>query len=462
MRSPAQSLRSLACGTLLFMLMLGGCPLQTFTADPNSTSTGDAIDSNSDGAAAGDNTIDNVFPAANAGQDRKVLRGADVTLTGSASDADGDPLTLLWEQTGGASVALSGAVTETLSFTAPDSLGDLTFALTATDDHGNADTDSVVVSVIAAPAFLYVANNDNGRVTSHSTSDLDGEIVPATSLEPGAATSLFQVRSILVTPDGMLFASRQNGGIVAYDDALSADETIAASRVIDGNATLLEAPIALAYDPAADTLYVGNADADSGVLAFSNATATSFDGDVAPARVFAPSDRFPHSGSIRMTIDALWIDADGGLYASDTSGLNVNSSRILYWREPGSASGETPADREITSSAFGNIEDIFVDESGMLYVVDGSNQIHVFKDAAALDGDETPDVTITIDGTPTPQFHGIAIDSDGVGYVSDRENDAIYALVGIAGLNGSGTPDTTLEGFDTRLGGPRQLWIYQP
>ena len=431
-----------------------GDPNAMVGSDPNTT--GDMTGDNS-----GD-TTSNDAPTVDAGSDRTVLRGDSVSLTGTANDPDGDSLTYLWEQTGGTSVSLTNAATLTVSFTAPGVAGTLTFRLTINDGNGHVVSDTVLVEVTIPPAFLFVANNDSGRITSHSSDAIDGEVVPTTALNAGSATSLFQVRSILVTPGGILFASRQNGGIVVYDDALNADGDTAASRVVDGNNTLLDAPISLAYDAATDTLYVGDADAEHGVLAFANATQPSYTGDIAPTRMFTPSDRFPYSGSIHMVLDALWIAADGSLYASDTSGSNVNSSRILVWTDPSAANNETNWDRQITCTAFGNIEDIVTDAAGRLYVVDGSNHIYVFDDASTLSDAVTPDATITIDGSPTPEFHGIAVDSSGVGYVSDRQNDAVYSLADIATLDGSVPVDTILDGFDSRIAGPRQLWVYEP
>lgn len=470
MNSRGAAWRLIAAIGGLAVMNMGGCPLLLgggllvglfdglLDGDPNAA-TGDPNNVGDPNQAAGPG---NAAPTVDAGGDRTVLRGEMVTLTGSASDSDGDALAVLWEQTGGAAVTLSGATTLTATFTAPSTPGTLTFRLTADDGNGHVVSATAAVEVTTPPAFLFVANNDSGRITAHNSANLDGQIAPSTALNAGAATSLFQVRSILVTPGGMLFASRQNGGIVVYDDALAADADTPADRVIDGAKTLLDTPVSLAYDAASDTLYVGNANAENGILAFADATKPGLAGDVAPSRIFAPADRFPHSGSVRMTIDAMWIAPDGSLYASDTSGLNANSSRILVWSKPGEANGQAPADREITSASFGNIEDLAMDAQGRLYVVDGTNNIYVFDAPSGLDGAVTPDATITLNGSPTPQLHGVAVDASGVGYVSDRQNDAIYSLADIATLDGATPVDTVLEGFDSRIAGPRQIWIYEP
>ena len=80
----------------------------------------------------------NQLPAVNAGMDQRVVAGAIVILTGTASDPDGTIASYLWEQTGGTMVALAGAATATAMFTAPDVSADvtLTFRLTVVDNDG--------------------------------------------------------------------------------------------------------------------------------------------------------------------------------------------------------------------------------------------------------------------------------------------------------------------------------------
>ena len=100
------------------------------------------------------NAVSNTPPVADAGRDQTVDEDTSVMLSGSGSDSDGTIVGYRWTQMSGTSVMLTGANTRTASFTAPDvdSDEDLVFQLTVTDDRGASGTDSLRVTVRAAPA----------------------------------------------------------------------------------------------------------------------------------------------------------------------------------------------------------------------------------------------------------------------------------------------------------------------
>jgi len=88
---------------------------------------------------------------ANAGADQTVQEMTEVNLSGSATDANGDPITYMWVQTAGTVVTLDTPDAAAASFTAPDvtagSPEELTFELTASDPGGLSTTDSVNILV---------------------------------------------------------------------------------------------------------------------------------------------------------------------------------------------------------------------------------------------------------------------------------------------------------------------------
>ncbi|WP_338023584.1 myxosortase-dependent M36 family metallopeptidase [Archangium primigenium] len=142
----------------------------------------------SDGTASATSSVTvrvlnlNRAPSVNAGLDALVDERAAVTLMGSASDEDGDPLTYRWFQTAGTPVALRGATSLSASFTAPEvsSSETLTFTLWVSDGKTSA-TDSVnvvVQNVNRAPELLVLDVTADERTTIHLDAigyDTDGD-----------------------------------------------------------------------------------------------------------------------------------------------------------------------------------------------------------------------------------------------------------------------------------------------
>jgi choice-of-anchor B domain-containing protein len=76
--------------------------------------------------------------------------GATITLEATASDADGDSISYLWQQTAGSNVTLQNATTAKVSFVAPAQSSVLSFQLTVTDSRGGVTTSNATVQVKAA------------------------------------------------------------------------------------------------------------------------------------------------------------------------------------------------------------------------------------------------------------------------------------------------------------------------
>ena len=143
-----------------------------------------------DGIASGTATVAitvpaNGVPVANAGSAQTVAGGASVSLNGSATDLEGDPLTYAWTQTSGPSVTLSGANTATPSFVAPPKTTTtqlLTFDLVASDGVASSSpaTANITVAANVAPTASAGTNQQTfGGVTvaldAGSSSDVDGD-----------------------------------------------------------------------------------------------------------------------------------------------------------------------------------------------------------------------------------------------------------------------------------------------
>ncbi|MDC0708641.1 myxosortase-dependent M36 family metallopeptidase [Stigmatella sp. ncwal1] len=91
----------------------------------------------------------NTPPVAQAGPDQTVLEGTQVTLSGSGTDPDGDPVTYAWRQTSGPEVVLGSTDTAQTGFTAPEvsQTTVLAFALTVNDNRGASGEDGVSITV---------------------------------------------------------------------------------------------------------------------------------------------------------------------------------------------------------------------------------------------------------------------------------------------------------------------------
>ncbi|RKH51510.1 histidine kinase [Corallococcus sp. AB049A] len=121
------------------------------TADTQLTFTVTVIDSSgATSSKAVAVTVKNVNhpPVVDAGADQEVAARAEVTLSGTATDAEGDAITYAWTQVSGTTVTLSGADTATAKFTAPNVAADeeLSFRLTVTAG-GESASDLVNVKV---------------------------------------------------------------------------------------------------------------------------------------------------------------------------------------------------------------------------------------------------------------------------------------------------------------------------
>ncbi|AHM62947.1 hypothetical protein D770_23510 [Flammeovirgaceae bacterium 311] len=106
---------------------------------------------------------DNQLPVVSAGADKTItLPTSSLTLSGSASDSDGNIVSTTWTQLNGPSATISGASTLTLKLSNLTE-GSYTFQLTAIDNVGSSSSDEVVVIVKPQPT-------SNDPVTSNGLS----------------------------------------------------------------------------------------------------------------------------------------------------------------------------------------------------------------------------------------------------------------------------------------------------
>lgn len=134
----------------------------------------------------------NAPPRADAGPDRIVDGGKEVTLDGRGSSDPDDPISVYsWRQAAGPAVTLSGAAGDTARFTAPRLAAEvrLRFELTVTDTAGETAADDVEVLVQPPPNTAPKADAGPDRTVRGGTtvtldgtasSDIDGSITAYT------------------------------------------------------------------------------------------------------------------------------------------------------------------------------------------------------------------------------------------------------------------------------------------
>jgi len=100
-----------------------------------------------------------------------------VTLSVSASDADGDELTYSWYTSEGTLTPSTGAIVQ---WTAPDTSGNVTVSVVVTDKHGAADNEDETIYV--SPITTTIIDN-NYTINAHSY------YAVSESLQPGYSVS---------------------------------------------------------------------------------------------------------------------------------------------------------------------------------------------------------------------------------------------------------------------------------
>jgi hypothetical protein len=178
------------------------------------------------GGVASDEVVVNVTyvnrpPTANAGAPQTVNEGTTATLIGTASDPDGNTLTVTWTQVSGPAVAIVNANTLTASFTAPQvtrAEDNVVLRLSVDDGYGGTDSDNVTVHianvnrppVAQAPANLIVVEGTAVNLIGQGTdpdSEEQSELFyawqqTAPALGPSYSGSSFSFNAPIVTAGG--------------------------------------------------------------------------------------------------------------------------------------------------------------------------------------------------------------------------------------------------------------------
>ena len=188
----------------------------------------------------------NAPPAVQAGPDRTIPEGDTVTLTGTATDPDGDHLTYLWTHDSTLEIAFANSTAPSTTFAAPQVASNttITFTLTATDAHNATASDRVEITIAQVNAPPTVQAGPDRTIP-------EGDTVTLT----GTATD----------PDGdhltYLWTHDQPALDIILDNATSVSTTFAAPQVASNTTVTFTLTADDGTDTSSDTLALTIADA---------------------------------------------------------------------------------------------------------------------------------------------------------------------------------------------------------
>jgi sugar lactone lactonase YvrE len=298
------------------------------------------------------------------------------------------------------------------------------------------------------PTVLFVANADlDGVLGYRNPGSVDGDVPPDANLV-GIKTQLAVPLDVAVNSAGQLLVCNSgSSAITVYADAVNVTGNQPPIRNVSGAQTMINNPQSIAVDPSRDLGYVLNYNSTT-ILVFSGTSTAAFNGNVAPIRLIT-SASLNSAQNIR-------LDGADNLYVANIGGNNV----LVF---PGASALNGPATpRILTSPQFRLPFGVFVDPNDNLFVLNhnaGIPLVLTFKNGSALNGPVTYDTSLTVQGGKPAG--GIAVDSNGTGYIASYAGNAIYVYDNIGTRNGEVVPDRTIQGPRTGLAHPSGLWLLQ-
>ncbi len=359
----------------------------------------------------------NAAPTANAGPDQSVASAAEVTLSGSASndngdlDGDGSIASYAWTQTRGTDVTLTGADTASPTFTAPTLAegalpGTLTFTLTVTDNDGGTDSDEVYITVESPNAAPTANAGPDQSVDSATSVTLDGS---GSSDRDGRITGYAWTAPDDITLTGTNTASPSFTAPTLAEGAADVTRTFTLTVTDNDGATDEDTVVITVAFPNVgptanagpeqtvgifDTVTLdgsGSSDSDGSITTYAwtvpdAAGITLTDADIASPRFIAPN-LVPGWPDVTITATLTVTDNDGAT-ASDTVVITVESPNV------GPTANAGP-DQTVVSEVRVTLDGSRSNDNGDL---DGNGSIETYAWTAS-DG-----VTLTDADTARPSF----------------------------------------------------------
>lgn len=245
--------------------------------------------------------------------------------------------------------------------------------------------------------------------------------------------------------DSLIYVSGNASDVLLiYESANSVSGSTAASRTVAGGNTTLDEPRSITVDMARNRFYVANF-LDNSILAFSNARTVS--GDVAPGRSI--SNTVTPISPVGLFIDPI----------SDRLYVTSGNSVLVYDNASGLSGANITPNRTLAgvSTTLNAPPGIFVDTTrNLLYVANAgiTNQVLVFSNAAAVDGNIAPARSIPVSSAPVGIFVDVMEDRL---YVAS--GNTIRMFDGASTANSASTPDRTISGGRSMLNQPRDIFV---
>ncbi len=300
----------------------------------------------------------NALPVVSPGALQTVNEQVAVSLSGSATDADGTIASLVWSQVSGTSVVLTDAGDGTASFTAPTlTVTDtLVLRLTATDNEGgisSADVSVVVNPVNALPTATVgtaqtvleqtlvnvsgSATDTDGTIASLVWSQLTGTAVVITDDGLGAASFTAPTITVSEVINMRLTATDNEGGIATADVAITVTPVNAVPTVTPGADQIVNEQTLITLSGSAL-----DSDGTIATLVWTQVTGTLVtltDDGAGVASFTSPTLTVSETLSFRLTA----TDNEGAVASADVA-ITVQPVNALPTVNPGAA--QSVADRE--------------------------------------------------------------------------------------------------------------------
>ena len=417
----------------------------------------------------------NRAPTVNAGVDGTTDERGSYTLSGSASDADGDALTYLWTQVSGTPVALSNYATVSATFTAPEVAFDetLSFQLTVSDGKVTAnDTVSVQIRhVNRAPMVMASSATVDERSTASlmaTASDADGDALTYSWTQvsgspvvlSGADTATVSFSTGEVSADSVL-----SFRVTVSDGTATASQDVVVNVRQVNRAPTVNAGLDGTVDARALYTLSGSAsDEDGDLLSYAWVQVSGTSVALSGANTASATFTAPHTVSGE-TLSFVLTVSDGKATTSDT--VNVTVNRVN--RAPVVTAAAVTVDERSTASLVAMASDADGDAltyswtqvSGTPFTLSGADTATVSFATGEVTADRSFTFRVTVSDGVDSASQNVVVNVRNVNRAPVANAGAAVSAVarGTANLDGSASADAdggALSYQWTQVGGP---WV---